>query len=108
MNVSFRMILPDDLSVLRNWFEDAELSRRLSYPTYEWFAHVTNGTIARCWVASIEDRTVAMLQVDREVGDIGYFDLAVDPALRRRGLGVALLSAFVAGPGRAMRLWRGA
>jgi hypothetical protein len=36
MQIIFRSLVRNDLPELRTWFEDAELSRRLSLPTDEW------------------------------------------------------------------------
>jgi RimJ/RimL family protein N-acetyltransferase len=101
MQIIFRPLTGNDLPVLRAWFADAELSRRLSFPSDEWFAYVTVGAAARCWVALDASRIVAMIQIDRENSHVGYLDLAVRPSLRGQGIGTAVLAAFLSGPGRA-------
>lgn len=101
MQIIFRLLAGNDLPELRTWFEDAELSRRLSFPTDEWFAYVTAGVAARCWVALDAGRIVAVMQVDRQDSELGYLDLAVRPSLRGQGIGTAVLAAFLTGPGRA-------
>lgn len=107
MQIIFRLIASDDLPELRTWFEDSELSRRLSFPTDEWFAYVTAGAAARCWVALDADRNIAVVQVDREDSERGYLDLAVHPDLRGQGIGTAVLAAFLSGPGRAYAILEG-
>lgn len=107
MHITFRPLKNDDLPELRSWFEDAELSRRLSFPTDEWFAYVTVGDAARCWVALVVDRIVAEVQVDREDSERGYLDFAVRPNLRGKGVGAAVLSKFLTGPGRAYSVLEG-
>jgi len=101
MHIIFRPLVSDDLPELRTWFEDAELSRRLSFPTDEWFAYVKAGAAARCWVALDAGRIIAVTQVDREGSERGYLDLAVRPHLRGRGIGTTVLAAFLSGPGLA-------
>jgi len=64
MRMTFRFFTRDDLAEFRAWFDDAELSRRLSFPTDQWFAYVTAGDSARCWAASDGSRIVAAVQVD--------------------------------------------
>lgn len=99
MTIVFRLIFAEDLRELRSWFEDAELSRRLSYPTDEWFAYVTNGGIAQCWIAQDDDEPVAQLQVDHVVGEPAYLDIAVRPNLRGKRLGQSILTEFLNGAG---------
>lgn len=101
MQIIFRPLTDNDLPQLRAWFADAELSRRLSFPSDEWFAYVTAGADARCWVALNAGRIVAAIQVDHESSEVGYLDLAVRPSLRGQGIGTAVLAAFLSGPGRA-------
>ena len=98
--VVFRPIAADDLDELRLWFEDAELSRRLSYPTADWFSYVTGAGNARCWIAEAEGEPVAQLQVDHVPGEPAYLDIAIRPALRGKGMGQLILSRFLDGPGR--------
>ncbi|AOF90311.1 GNAT family N-acetyltransferase [Sinorhizobium sp. RAC02] len=99
MQVVFLLFTRDDLLTLRKWFEDKELLRRLSFPDDEWFAYVTNGDTARCWMAYRSDEAIAEIQVDRD-GEHGYIELAVRPDLRGCGIGTAVLSTFLAGPGK--------
>lgn len=107
MQFTFRPFTSDDLVELRSWFEDAELSRRLSFPTDEWFVYVTAGDAARCWMALAAGQTVAEVQVDREGLERGYIDLAVRPDLRGQRIGAAVLSAFLSGPGQAYPILEG-
>lgn len=99
MQIVFRPLASDDLPELRTWFKDSELSRRLSFPTDDWFAYVTAGADARCWVALDAGKLIAIMQVDREDSERGYIDLAVRPHLRGQGIGTAVLTAFLSGPG---------
>lgn len=100
MRITLRPFQRNDLTEYRSWFEDEELSRRLAYPTDEWFAHVSAGDAARSWAASANGQLVAQVQADRE-GPRGYIDFAVRPGLRGQGIGTAVLGAFLSGPGQA-------
>jgi RimJ/RimL family protein N-acetyltransferase len=107
MQIIFRPVESDDLPELRAWFNDSELSRRLSFPTDDWFAYVTAGADACCWVALDAGKVIAMMQVDREDSERGYLDLAVCPHLRGQGIGAAVLTAFLLGPGGIYRILEG-
>lgn len=107
MSIVFRLLENADLAAFRSWFEDAELARRLSFPTDDWFAHVT-GPCARCWIGLDDNGAiVAQVQVDRAEAGRGYIDFAVRPDLRGQGLGAAALGAFVSGPGRVYLILEG-
>jgi len=107
MQITFRPFTRDDLPEFRAWFLDAELSRRLSFPSDQWLAYVTAGDAARCWMALAAGQAVAEVQVDQENSERGYLDLAVRPDLRGRGVGTAVLSAFQSGPGKAYQVLEG-
>ncbi|WP_404947671.1 GNAT family N-acetyltransferase [Rhizobium ruizarguesonis] len=107
MQITFRLAAIDDLPGLRAWFEDSELSRRLSFPTDEWVAYVTTGETARCWIAVHAKKVIGEVQVDRDGDERGYLDLAVRPDLRGRGFGATVLSAFLSGSGRAYPILEG-
>lgn len=107
MQITFQTLTADDLREVRRWFEDIELSRRLSFPTDEWFAYVTAGDTAHCWLAFAAGQPIAQVQVDRGNAGNGYFDFAVRPDLRGQRVGVAVLSAFLSGPGRAYSVLEG-
>lgn len=98
--VVFRLIEPSDLQELRFWSEDDELSRRLSYPTAEWFSYVSGPGVARCSIAHEGDIPVAQLQVDHVPGEPAYLDIAVRPDMRAKGMGHAILSEFLDWPGK--------
>ncbi|WP_159591905.1 MULTISPECIES: GNAT family N-acetyltransferase [Chelativorans] len=98
MAIHFRLIDRSDLPALRSWFGDEELLRRISYPTDEWFSPVS-GSDARAWVALDDSGAlVGQIQVDFDEPEQGYIDFMIRPDLRGRGLGKAVLTAFVSGP----------
>ncbi|MGO7165162.1 N-acetyltransferase family protein, partial [Rhizobium johnstonii] len=79
----------------------------MSFPTDEWFAYVTTGETARCWVAVHAEQVIGEVQVDRDGDERVYLDLAVRPDLRGRGFGAAVLSAFLSAPGQAYPILEG-
>jgi len=99
----FRKFVSEDLSWFRAWFMDHELSRRLAYPTDEWFSHV-GGENVRCWKAvDMDGMPFGVVQVDQDASGAGFLALAVCPEIRGNGYGTRLLRAFIQGPGRAYR-----
>lgn len=106
MKLIVRKPKAEQLDEIRSWYDDAELARRLTYPTDEWYAAVS-AEGQQCWVVlDALGAVVAKMQVDRE-GDVGYIALAVKPELRGRGIGSAALRAFVTGPGRQYSILEG-
>ncbi|MDB5531065.1 MAG: acetyltransferase family protein [Devosia sp.] len=51
---------------------------------------------------------IAALQIDNGKDGRGYLDIALRPDLRGRRLGVAVLSAFISGPGSEFKVLEGA
>lgn len=100
--IIFRRFARADLGTYRSWFADAEISRFLSYPTDDWFAHVKESDNAQCWVAAEPGGAMlAEIQVDRDEDGVGHIELAVRPDLRGKGHGKRSLLAFLSGPARA-------
>lgn len=100
--IAFRRFTIEDLETYRSWFLDDQIARFLSYPTGEWYAHVTGSDTARCWAATAAGPAMlAEIQVDRDEDGVGHVELAVRPDMRGRGYGKQVLQAFLSGPGRA-------
>ncbi|NRP21010.1 hypothetical protein LPJGGPFB_04269 [Ensifer adhaerens] len=98
--IMFRRFTNENLGAYRAWFADAEIARFLSYPTDDWFAHVSGSVNARCWAAIAPDGVMlAEIQVDRDEDGVGHIELAVRPDLRGKGYGKRILLAFLSGPG---------
>lgn len=107
MQIVFQLISRDDLSDLRTWHTDSEISRRLSFPTDVWFDYVTRKPTVNCWMARDLTDQVGVVQVDCDGGGLGYLDFAVRPDLRGRGIGRILLAAFLSGPGSRYEVLEG-
>jgi RimJ/RimL family protein N-acetyltransferase len=98
MNLTFRIMGEQELAELRAWFNDPELNRRISYPTDEWFAYVTDTPNVFAWTVFDADTAVGMSQVDLADDSRAYFDFAVKPDLRGHGYGRYILSQLVDQP----------
>ena len=104
LSLAFRQLGEADLAILRGWFVDEELARRLSYPTDDWFTHVTGTGEARSWISLSGNEPIAAIQVDGSAGGTGHLAILMRPELRGRGWGSSVLLAFLAGPGRAYQM----
>ncbi len=95
----FRRFERADLAVYASWFADEELTRRIPAPDEDWAAYVTDpdgGAVAEVAMLGAEAAPCALIQYDID-GDGGISLLmAVEPRLRRQGLGRLALEAFIA------------
>jgi len=92
----FRRFHETDLPVYAAWFADAELARRAPFPDGDWLADATAGEGVVAEIASLdaEGAPVAVIRHEEE-GDGGVtIFIAVDPSLRRQGIGHRVLMAF--------------
>ena len=94
-DLCFRPLDRAGLTALMSWFSDAELSRRLSAPTEQWFQYVTVEAGNSAWLIFEDHQPVGMVQLDTYPDKTGSISLAVDPRLRARGYGQRILSAFL-------------
>jgi len=95
--VRFRPFRSDDLVAYAAWFDDAEVARRVDFPSADWVAYVMDpANPARLIVATHAASPLAVLQYDEQ--DDGGISLliVVDPAQRGRGLGKLVMAAFLA------------
>lgn len=88
------------MPLLRRWFDDSELARRLSFPDDAWCAYVMCGGEASCWVAVNGGDPVARFQLGARPGEPAFIDIGLRPDLRGQGLGPHWLRAFLDGPAR--------
>lgn len=94
--ISFRPFHSDDLAAYAAWFDDAEVARRVDFPSTDWVAYVMDpANPARLVVATHAASPLAVLQYDEQ--DDGGISLliVVDPARRGQGLGKRVLTAFL-------------
>jgi RimJ/RimL family protein N-acetyltransferase len=98
VDLTFRTIDPTTLRELRTWFADPELEHRVSYPTDQWFAYVTETPDVFAWMIFDGDMPVGMSQVDLAPESRAYFDFAVKPERRGQGYGWRILQQLVRQP----------
>ena len=102
MSVSFRPFSNADLAGYQRWFDDAEVARRMAYPSPEWMDYIKTPDVL-CFVASEgSEKSAAVLQMDIDPNGCGHLSLVVHPDLRHAGVGARVLTAFVMGPGQNM------
>lgn len=94
MDLTFTLIAEPELQLLRAWYADPEVARRLSYPTPEWFAFV-NTPNNYAWLIYDGDLPVGYIQFGLEGKDRAAFAFAVNPELRGQGYGKRILQALV-------------
>ena len=88
----------DGFSVLRSWFSDQELQKRLEYPTPLWFDYVCNEANVYAWLINEGDFPVGHLQVDIQTDGTAYIGFYVNPELRKQGYGRRILNALITRP----------
>lgn len=83
------------LTILAAWFEKAELARRVSPPTEQWFQYVTAGQGNFAWLVSENAQPIGLVQLDTYADGTSSISLVVNPAIRSRGYGKRILRAFL-------------
>lgn len=94
-DLSFHLLDCAGLTLLTEWFHDAELSRRVSAPTEHWFHYVTAEAGNFAWIVYEDQQPVGLVQLDTCPDRTGSIGLTVNPRLRSRGYGRRILSAFL-------------
>ncbi len=97
---SFELIDARSVEIIKTWFKDVELARRLSPLTPEWVAHVSSAGQSRAWTARRAGRLVGWVQLEVYPEGHDAIAIAVDPDQRGLGLGRGMLRAFLALPER--------
>ncbi|MGG4321346.1 GNAT family N-acetyltransferase [Bacillus sonorensis] len=94
-----RSFQKEDLEWLQTWFKDAEVKRRLEgmLPLDDWYKFAQENEKYWVWVALKGRKPVGAVMVEVEEDCTGNIALLVDPFLRGKGYGKAMLK-------RAMRL----
>ncbi|WP_251035104.1 GNAT family N-acetyltransferase [Paenibacillus polymyxa] len=88
-----------DLAMLEDWFKDAEVHRRLEgmLPLGDWYRHVEQHPGYDVWVAFSEGEAVGVIMIEREGQNTGSIAIVVNPSIRGKGYGRAVV-------GKAMQL----
>jgi RimJ/RimL family protein N-acetyltransferase len=87
-----------DLATIQSWFQDAELRRRLAFPSREWLAFVSADPDEVAQVACEDGVPVGFVQVEREPDGTATLAFCVRPDLRGRGYGKRILRAALDSP----------
>lgn len=93
-----RPFAADDLPCVAPWFEDSETRRWLGGP--DWPAQTLRlvGPDRFAFLALHDGAIVGLLDVERYSDMTASFAIAVDPALRRQGIGAAVLDLMLVLP----------
>ncbi|OMF61591.1 GNAT family N-acetyltransferase [Paenibacillus sp. FSL R5-0766] len=96
---NMRPFMVRDLAMLEEWFKDAEVHRRLEgmLPLDEWHQHVQQHPGYDVWVAFSQGKAVGVSMIEQEEQNTGSIAIVVDPSVRGRGCGRAVI-------GKAMQL----
>ncbi|MED4570041.1 GNAT family N-acetyltransferase [Brevibacillus agri] len=83
----------EHLAILRTWFQDAEVQKRMEgmEPLEEWYGYVKENDSYFVWIAFLGEQPVGVAMVEIEEEHAGSIGLIVNPSLRHRGYGKALL-----------------
>ena len=92
----FQRMDRNDLETFAAWFADAELSRRISAPTEQWFRYVSTRSDNFAWLVYELERAVGQVSLDTFPNQTGSISLVVNPELRSRGFGRRILRSFLA------------
>jgi ribosomal protein S18 acetylase RimI-like enzyme len=100
-SLALRPLVPDDLSVVEPWFDEAETQRWLG--GREWprqLLHLVSQSGGRYAYAAVLDEVVVvgLVDVERYDDSRAAVAVAVAPEHRRRGIGAAMLRALAAQP----------
>jgi RimJ/RimL family protein N-acetyltransferase len=95
--------------MLQSWFQDAELKRRLAFPSESWFEFVTTDPVQRAQIAYESSTPVGFVHYEHESDGRVALAFGVRPDLRGRGYGKRILRAVLASPELASveRVWGG-
>jgi ribosomal-protein-alanine N-acetyltransferase len=89
MNLTIRRMLEADLPAVH---EIDHASFSLPWPERSFRFEVTSNPASRCWVATLEERVVAMLVIWMIVDEAHIATIATHPGFRRQGIGGRLLT----------------
>jgi RimJ/RimL family protein N-acetyltransferase len=95
-DLRFQRMDRDDLETFAAWFADAELRRRISESTEQWFQYVSSGDNNFAWLVYEAERAVGQVSLDTFAHQTGSIGLVVNPELRSQGFGKHILRSFLA------------
>lgn len=72
MTLTFHTLGEPKLEVLRTWFTDPELARRISFPTIRWFDYVRPTPMVYAWLIYDEDIPIGQVQVDIDAANNAF------------------------------------
>ncbi len=92
-----------DLTMLEAWFQDAEVKRRLEgmLPLQGWFSYVQSSLDYFVWAAFSENDPVGVIMIEQEQQEeqsTGSIAIVVNPELRGKGYGRAILTKVMSLP----------
>ncbi|MGN9867014.1 GNAT family N-acetyltransferase [Bacillus swezeyi] len=93
----FRLFQKEDIEWLQTWFEDGEVQKRLEgmMPLHDWYNFVEENENYQVWAALQDGKPVGAVMVEVEEGFTGNIALLVDPFLRSKGYGKAIIKRTV-------------
>ncbi|TQF40093.1 hypothetical protein UNPF46_11560 [Bradyrhizobium sp. UNPF46] len=95
LGIEFHPMTRIEVKQYLNWFTDPVISARMFRPTETWVGYVLDGERPLAWVAYVGNAMVGHIQVEYYPEDVCSIALAVDPSLKRQGLGAKVLTKFV-------------
>lgn len=104
-----RVFRESDIVTIKGWFEDAEVQRRLEgmQPLSEWYNYVASKEDYQVWTALDENKQpIGIVMVEQESNYVGYIALVINPILRGKGYGKALVKKVMSLPStQSIKKW---
>ena len=100
MDISYRQFDGDDYSWYFDWYRDAELNRQLGPMDREWLSSRIYDNNTPAFVALSDLETVGVIGVSIDDGSNGFnviSELAINPLMKRNGLGLKILNDIFVG-----------
>ncbi|MBK3494060.1 GNAT family N-acetyltransferase [Viridibacillus sp. YIM B01967] len=89
-----RIFNEKDIETIQTWFEDSEVQRRLDgmLPLHEWYGYVKDNIGYRVWMGLGESgQSIGIIMVEQDIDFTGNIAIIVNPILRGKGYGRALI-----------------
>jgi RimJ/RimL family protein N-acetyltransferase len=99
VTLTLRPLAEDDLPIVSRWFEDEEARRWLGGPDWPAKALRLVESLGQLAFVAVDDgRPVGLLDCEVYDDRRASFAIAIDPTLRRKGVGIAAVEALIAHP----------